>query len=93
MENNCMIEKAVQRAKDYFDTVGISITKECLREEAEDWFNGGLTLDDIALAAAVVTYGGFRSVSLNEILDAVESIFPEEYYSELYFKYSPSCNK
>lgn len=77
------LNKAVKLASEYFESVGVAITDECLMEQAEDWYDN-LDTDSTAngaevIAACVMAYGGYKlTYTYDDVKDAYKQYFPED---------------
>ena len=77
------LNRAVKLASDYFEAIGVSITNECLMEQAEDWYDGietDSTADgDEVIAACIIAYGNYKPIyTYKDIRAAHDEYFPED---------------
>ena len=71
-----ILERAIELASNYFESINISITNECIREQAEDWYDGTKENEPEFIATAVVKFGGYNpNISVNEVKRAMEFSF------------------
>lgn len=91
MMNERLIEDAVQTVISYYEAEGIYEQTQTIRDRAISWYNNTEIVDKETLAA-VVMYGKYEPLTINQIYAIKEFFFPTEfddhgYYYEDYDEY------
>lgn len=78
MLNYILIERVTALTNEYHEANHIYVNSGIIRKQVIDWYNHTDITDEVILASAVIGVGNYKRITLNELEQLAESLFPTE---------------